>query len=1281
MEISADLFRRRSNRGRLPRMAAVVLFLAPSLSFGQFPTYTGCNGQPASGLLAPFIVSLNPSSGAVQINGADSRGPNTPFTWNWGDSTTTQGWFPQSHTYANVQQNYTLQVVSHEIDGSTDCAQLPITFVPNPTPSITALLPSSSRAFGGPVPIIVTGSNFVPSSIVTFGGTTHISSFVDSTRLAFSLGVLDNFTLGLTPGSYAVVVTNPPPGGGVSNSITFTVAPVTGLGFLPPAWQAIGPTKIPNSHACDNDAEASLLAAGRIQAFAINLGNPAVMYGGGGVGTGNSGPTSNAGVYKSTDRGMHWLAQDNGLTDRYVDALWLDQSNPDTVLASTWFGGIFRSTDGAQSWTNVRASSTTSIVQAGSILLAAAGDGIAVSSDAGSTWTLQKATASPVRTLACGAGACYAGLDDGTVMVQPTPSSAWVTVLSGTPGATAYDVAVNPADPSEAIVVLNGGGNIVLGEGGPGLSDRITRNGGATWSAFNTPPQQSGGRTFNCSGGTAKVVAFDTVNPNIIYAGLGGAMWVSADGGASWTALHLYEDLNLIYPFPGQSGTLVVGGDQGIYMSQDRGATWATLNGDLTTSLLTHLAVNGAEIFTAVQDFSPIQSFDGGNSWVQLSGLNSPQGEDGVVVINPGNPQYQYAFNGSGLWYSSDGGKNFTNDYPNLSNAEWTFNGTTDYIAVDPTSPQHLYLVGASGVFESTDYGVHWHLTGWPISNPTFVVVDPNDSKTIFVGSFVQETQASAVFFTHDGGATWKAATLPASAQHPTSLAVDPSESTIVVLGMNSPPSQPGGGVLLSMDGGKTFTSDNRGLSTYASLSPYYVGSVRFAPSSLPHVVAAATTSGLYLSRAGGAWTDITGNTVPRWFSAVTWTADSLYAATFGEGVLRTPISAITPVLSISPTSANVGGAGGTGSVGVLGLAASAMWTATATVAWITVTSGASGSGNGTVNYLVAPNPSANPRTGTITIGGYVFTVLQASTQIPASPTAAGPASGSGTVQTFIFTFSDTGGYQNLGVVDVLINSVLDGRQACYVAFVPSGASTGSVYLVDDAGDAGGPYSGMLLPGSGSVQNSQCSISGLGSSVSGNGNTLTVTLAITFASSFAGNKVIYTSAQDKSSANSGWQVLGTWGVPGPAPAGPWVGGVSPGRSSSATQTYTFTFADTNGWQDITVANVLINSAIDGRYGCYVAFAPASGSVFLVDDAGDAGGPYSGMVLPGSGSVSNSQCTISAAGSSFAGGGNTLTLMLAVSFNQSFAGNQVLYLAARSNTLNSGWQAVGSVAVP
>jgi hypothetical protein len=310
--------------------------------------------------------------------------------------------------------------------------------------------------------------------------------------------------------------------------------------------------------------------------------------------------------------------------------------------------------------------------------------------------------------------------------------------------------------------------------------------------------------------------------------------------------------------------------------------------------------------------------------------------------------------------------------------------------------------------------------------------------------------------------------------------------------------------------------------------------------------------------------------------------------------------------------------------------------------------------------------------------GSLVAVAFGAQASTPAVNVAPSPASGSGNGGNFTFAFSDSAGYQNLHVVDILINSALDGRHACYIAFVPA---SNSLYLVDDGGDAGGPYQGTNLPGVGSISNSQCSVNAGTSSVSTSGNTLTLTLSINFQPAFSGNKIFYLSAQDVSNGSSGWQALGTWGVPGTPISGPSVTGMSPARTNSLTSTYSFTFSDTNGIADLGVVNILINSAIDGRHACYLAFVPSTGALYLVDDAGDAAGPYSGTTLPGSGTVSNSQCTVGGPGSTLSTNGNNLTLTLPITFAPGFAGNQVFFLAARNNSANSGWQAAGSVTVP
>jgi hypothetical protein len=80
---------------------------------------------------------------------------------------------------------------------------------------------------------------------------------------------------------------------------------------------------------------------------------------------------------------------------------------------------------------------------------------------------------------------------------------------------------------------------------------------------------------------------------------------------------------------------------------------------------------------------------------------------------------------------------------------------------------------------------------------------------------------------------------------------------------------------------------------------------------------------------------------------------------------------------AVAPEAIPSGAAGGTARVDVTAMAGCA-WTATANVPWITVTAGATGTGNGQVTLSIAANPGP-PRAGTVTIAGRTVTVSQES--------------------------------------------------------------------------------------------------------------------------------------------------------------------------------------------------------------------------------------------------------------------------------------------------------------
>ena len=72
----------------------------------------------------------------------------------------------------------------------------------------------------------------------------------------------------------------------------------------------------------------------------------------------------------------------------------------------------------------------------------------------------------------------------------------------------------------------------------------------------------------------------------------------------------------------------------------------------------------------------------------------------------------------------------------------------------------------------------------------------------------------------------------------------------------------------------------------------------------------------------------------------------------------------------------------------------------------------------------------------------------------------------------------------------------------------------------------------MVLSGSNTISNSQCTVSAQGAIVQPSGSKRPVTLPITFQTGFAGFKGVWMAAQRMGGAQtSPWQALGAWSVP------------------------------------------------------------------------------------------------------------------------------------------------------
>ncbi|MCA2971618.1 MAG: hypothetical protein INH43_24140, partial [Acidobacteriaceae bacterium] len=187
--------------------------------------------------------------------------------------------------------------------------------------------------------------------------------------------------------------------------------------------------------------------------------------------------------------------------------------------------------------------------------------------------------------------------------------------------------------------------------------------------------------------------------------------------------------------------------------------------------------------------------------------------------------------------------------------------------------------------------------------------------------------------------------------------------------------------------GGKTHTVTQSGLTGSVTLSAGSdaVGSAGRVGGTVG-VTANATDFG-WTAVSDAGWLTVTGGATGTGNGTVTYSvaangtnvASRTGRLTIGGQTFLVTQGGVTGSVTLSTASDAVGSAGRTGgTVGVTANATDFGWTAVSDAAWLTVTGGASGTGNGTVTYSVAANgTSVASRTGRLTIGGQTFTVTQ----------------------------------------------------------------------------------------------------------------------------------------------------------------------------------------------------------------------------------------------------------------------------------------------------------------
>jgi uncharacterized protein (TIGR03437 family) len=167
---------------------------------------------------------------------------------------------------------------------------------------------------------------------------------------------------------------------------------------------------------------------------------------------------------------------------------------------------------------------------------------------------------------------------------------------------------------------------------------------------------------------------------------------------------------------------------------------------------------------------------------------------------------------------------------------------------------------------------------------------------------------------------------------------------------------------------------------------------------------------------------------------------------------------------------------GGTGNIVVTVDDPNAPWTAVSNDSWITITNGGNYTGSGTVTYTVALNPDQEPRTGTISVAGFTFTVTQDPNpgEPPPSLTV------SPTVLNFVYT-PDRGSTltqtANVGSTGDPLNFTVQVNAAWLTANISGGTTPSTItFTANPAGLPVGNYSGTVVVSEVGGSNSQVTI-------------------------------------------------------------------------------------------------------------------------------------------------------------------------------------------------------------
>lgn len=660
-------------------------------------------------------------------------------------------------------------------------------------------------------------------------------------------------------------------------------------GFIPVGWREEAMTHIEKYNRNNSSPATDALTwsalgpgnvGGRLRSILVHPSNSQIIYVG----------SVSGGIWKTTTGGSSWVPLKDNMENLAVVTLTFEGSNANTIYAGTGEGffnvdavrgaGIFKSTDAGATWAQLSATNNSSFYYVQKLeydastgtLWAATRKGLFKSSNGGTSFTqvlsgsgdiyvmdLEIANTAPT-TIYAGVG----HLSQSAVWRSTDAGSNWSEVRSVS-GMGRIELAVSQSSPGTVYASM-----LNLSTYGVGNISKST-NSGTSWTNVTVPgPSFSGADNYaGQQGWYDNILAVHPTNSNTVFAG-GIDLWMTTNGGSSWTQKtnwysqtgappYVHADFHDVTFDPQNSNTVFVGNDGGIYRSTNGGTSWTALNNDLFVTQFYYGAVDpsSSKYYGGTQDNGTIRSL-GSTSWTEIFGGDG--GATEVDYVNPNNIYIEYV--NFAFFKSTNGGVSFVRSMNGIPKGSGDYDGTTDRtlfitpFIMDPNSPTTIvggtYRVwrtingasswtsissdltgdgsGASGakistlaiakgnsdviyvgctngrVQVTTNAGSQWNLrnSGLPNATCSRIAIHPTNSSVAYA-VYSGFTSGAKVYKTTNAGTSWtnisnNLPNIPVSC-----IYINPANTSHLVIGTDL-------GVFTSSNDGGSWSADNSGL-------------------------------------------------------------------------------------------------------------------------------------------------------------------------------------------------------------------------------------------------------------------------------------------------------------------------------------------------------------------------------------------------------------------------------------------------------------------------------------